>query len=66
MITSYQQVDSEVESTVWCGAAVVMTKDDEVVEQTHDETRRVLFVLTDSGKVWKSNNYGKTWESLQQ
>lgn len=55
---SFNEIESPVSNVYWCGSSVVFTKDDETVEQTHSETRKVLFILTDKGKVWRSADYG--------
>lgn len=55
------ELESPVSSLHWCGASVVFTKDDETIEQTHNEARKVVFVLTDKGRIWRSSDYGVTW-----
>lgn len=57
-----QLLDSPVHDMAWCGTKVVFTRDDETVEQEHtDGHTKALFVLTDDGVIWRSDNYGKTW-----
>ncbi|CAD8167582.1 unnamed protein product [Paramecium pentaurelia] len=58
---SFNELESPVSNIYWCGSSVVFTKDDETIEQTHQESRKVLFILTDKGRIWRSADYGSTW-----
>jgi len=54
ILSKFKELDSPVNSITWCGASVVFTKDDEAIEQTHENSKKIVFLLTDNGKVWKS------------
>lgn len=63
------ELDSPVEQLVWCGASVVVTNDDETIYQDDNESathRKVVFVLTKNGMLYRSTDYGFRWQNITQ
>jgi hypothetical protein len=59
------QLNSAIRDVVWCGSSLVLTRDDEQVEQEGIVHGKVLYLLTSNGTVSMSLNHGSSWESVQ-
>jgi hypothetical protein len=50
--------DSPIVSVLWCGSSTVITDDFSKIEMDSEESKKVVFLLTDAGYVYKSIDEG--------
>ncbi len=55
--------DSGIANVLWCGARHVITDDDETIKMENFNAKRVLFLLTENGLVYRSLDHGFVWEN---
>ena len=54
---------------IWCGGSVVVTVDDDTVlqeEHENEQHRKVVFVLSNRGLLYRSIDYGFKWENVSE
>ncbi|CAD8138729.1 unnamed protein product [Paramecium octaurelia] len=61
-------IDSAVDQVFWCGGSIIVTSDDDVVEQKNEakQHRKILFVHSNKGIAYRSVDYGQKWENVTQ
>ncbi|KAM3138353.1 hypothetical protein pb186bvf_009629 [Paramecium bursaria] len=59
-------IDSPVDNVYWCGGSIVVTPDDDIVNQENEENlhRKVIYVQSNKGIIYRSADYGQKWENV--